>query len=70
MKPTMMIVLCCLMAACCPNPVKPEPNPLARAQCTEIQAPADDTFGATTYTLVELAGRYKKCRAAALSDGK
>ena len=46
------------------EPPKCEPNPLVRAQCTEMQAPVDNSFGATTFSLITLVGQYKKCRAA------
>lgn len=61
-----IIALCCALAACCPNPPKAEVSPLVISNCPEIQPPADDTFGATTYTLIQQAGQYRKCRAAAL----
>lgn len=71
MKST-LILLCLILGACCPKAVKPTPNPLVSATCTDIQPPADDTFGSTTYALIDLAGKYRKCRAAALGvgDGK
>lgn len=64
-----LFAACVLLAGCCPNPVKPLPNPLVESSCPEISAPSDDSFGATTYTLVQQAGQYRKCRAAALGGG-
>lgn len=63
---TTIIALCCTLAACCPNPPKAEVSPLAVASCPVIEAPSDESFGATTYTLIQQAGQYRKCRAAAL----
>jgi hypothetical protein len=40
---------------------------LIEANCTNIPQLTNDSFGATTTELVQLAGQYKKCRAAALS---
>jgi hypothetical protein len=67
---TTLIALCCALAACCPNPPKVEVSPLAIANCPEVSAPADDSFGATTYTLIQQAGQYRKCREASLGSGK
>lgn len=65
MKAT-LIIMCCMLAACCPNPPKPDVSPLAVSNCPEIAVPSDESFGATTYTLIQQAGQYRKCRAAAL----
>lgn len=70
MKQTILALLCMALAACCPNPPKVEVSPLAIANCPDVSAPADDSFGATTYTLIQQAGQYRKCRAAALGVEK
>lgn len=63
---SIILIFCCALAACCPNPPKAEVSPLAVSSCPEIAAPADDSFGATTYALIQQVGQYRKCRAAAL----
>jgi len=65
-----ILPFCLLLAGCPTTCPKPDPSPLAAASCPEIQPPSDPSFGATTYTLVQQAGQYKKCRAAALGAGK
>lgn len=42
-----------------------EPPPLVIASCPKLSPLADDSFGATTAKLVEVAGIYYQCRAAA-----
>lgn len=37
------------------------------ASCPPLTPLSDDTFGATTLKLVEVAGQYAECRAAALA---
>lgn len=45
----------------------PGPDPLVVANCPkQLPTLQDDSFGATTAMLVELAGIYHKCRAAAV----
>ena len=39
-------------------------NATVTATCTEIQPPADHSFGATTSSYVDLVSQYRKCRAA------
>jgi len=70
MTKAIIILFCAALAACCPNPPKVEVSPLSVANCPEVSAPADDSFGATTYTLIQQAGQYRKCRAAALGVAK
>ena len=41
------------------------PSPLVVASCPELTLLSDDSFGATTSKLVEVAGIYYGCRAAA-----
>lgn len=40
------------------------------ASCPELQPLSDDTMGAVVNKLVEVAGIYRECRAAALAGGK
>ena len=52
--------------ACSTTSMQPLPaNPLLVASCPPLQPLTDDSFGATTAKLVEVAGQYNKCRAAA-----
>ena len=44
----------------------PNPSPLVLASCPPLTPLADPSFGATTLKLVEVAGQYRECRAAAL----
>ncbi len=49
---------------------RPEPNPLLTVSCPELTPLTDASFGATTIKLIEVAGLYYRCRAAALGlDG-
>lgn len=48
----------------------PGPDPLVMASCPPLPTLQDDSFGATTAMLVEVAGQYHKCRAAALKGNK
>jgi hypothetical protein len=43
------------------------PSPLVVASCQELTPLGDDTFGATTGMLVEVANQYWDCREAALA---
>jgi hypothetical protein len=45
-----------------------EPSPLVIAACPPLQPLGDDSFGATTLKLIEVAIQYRKCRAAALAE--
>lgn len=45
---------------------EPPANPLIRANCPELVPLTDDSFGATTLKLIEVAGVYYRCREAAL----
>jgi hypothetical protein len=47
--------------------VTPPPSPLAVAECSELQPPADKTFGATTNALVQCVGTYKRCQTACIT---
>ena len=61
---------CVFLTACglSTTPLLAGPNPLVVAACPPLSplAPEQDTFGDTTLKLVEVAGQYRKCRAAAL----
>ena len=46
------------------------PSPLVIASCPELTPLTDNTFGATTNKLVEVAGQYYECREAALAGKK
>lgn len=48
----------------------PKADPLVVANCPPLAPLQDDSFGATTAKLVEVAGIYHKCRAAALKGSK
>lgn len=48
-----------------PSPA-PKVDPLVVASCPPLTPLADDSFGATFNKLVEVAGIYRRCRAAAL----
>lgn len=65
-----IIVILTLSVQGCATSTKPSPaagpNPLVVASCPELTPLADDTFGATTRKLVEVAGIYRECREAAL----
>jgi len=55
-----------LLAACSSltPPSRIEPSPLTVASCPETLGPVrDDSFGATTEKLAEVAGVYYRCRA-------
>jgi hypothetical protein len=64
----MRVLLLCLLLAGCSVPVKLDVgNPVAVASCPERLPPqVNDTFGGTVEKLVEVAGIYHKCRAAAV----
>ena len=48
------------------RPLPDKPDPLVIQNCPPLVALTDDTFGATTLKLIEVAAQYHKCRAAAL----
>lgn len=58
------------LTACAPSMPRSVPSssqsPLVVASCPPLQPLTDDTFGATTAKLVDVAVQYRKCRAAAL----
>lgn len=49
------------------SPEPPSPSPLVVASCPELAPLTDPSFGATTLKLIEVAGQYRECRAAALA---
>ena len=61
------------MATGCASSIRPSPtppNPLLTVSCPPLTPLADDSFGATTVKLIEVAGIYHRCRAAALAHSK
>lgn len=70
MKPSMFVTILITATAlsACSVPVKLDAgNPVAVAACPPtLPALTDDSFGATVGKLVEVAGIYYKCRAAAV----
>lgn len=66
--PGMSIIAAIAIAGCGHDQGKPAAgNPLAIAYCPErLSVLTDDSFGATASKLVEVAGIYHKCRAAAI----
>lgn len=49
------------------SPAPPSPSPLVVSSCPELAPLTDPSFGATTLKLIEVAGQYRECRAAALA---
>lgn len=49
-----------------PSPEKPGPSPLVVASCPKLTPLLGPTFAETTLKLIEIAGLYRECRAAAL----
>ena len=49
------------------SPAPVGPSPLTVAACPELTQLNDPSFGATTMKLIEVAGQYRECRAAALA---
>jgi hypothetical protein len=43
-------------------------DPLITTNCIDLQPPADDSFGATTVSLIEAVGANKRCKAACLAE--
>jgi hypothetical protein len=65
--------LCTLSAATmlagCKPLIRPSPHrDLIQVACPQLTPLTDDSFGATTLKLVEVAGLYYRCRAAALAE--
>lgn len=63
----LIILLGYVVLSGCPAsiPPSPGPSPLVVASCPKLTPLRDDTFAATTEKLVEVAGIYYACRAAA-----
>lgn len=53
------------LQACSTTSTPPSANPLIEASCPPLTPLDDPSFGATTRKLVEVAGIYYRCRAAA-----
>lgn len=70
MKNLFMLIAAIALTACAPlTPRCPErPSALTLASCPELSLLHDDSFGATAAKLVEVAGQYHQCRAAALAQ--
>lgn len=65
-KSLSIVIASILVTACCSlmPPSKIEPSPLTVASCPQTLGPLrDDSFGATTEKLAEVAGVYYRCRA-------
>lgn len=63
------LIAATLMLGCAgsmPPSRAPKPSPLVVASCPVLTPLSEPTFGATTAKLVEVAGQYYLCRAAAL----
>ena len=58
------IVATCLVLAGCPGRL--DPAALVIASCPPLTPLADNTFGATTLKLIDVAGQYNVCRCAAV----
>lgn len=69
-RPVLSTVTAAILLSSCsasmPRSPEPQPAPLVVANCPPLTPLADDSFGATTRKLLELAEQYLKCRAAAL----
>lgn len=64
------IAIASILLTGCASSMKPlptAPNLLLTASCPPLTPLADDSFGATTLKLVEVAGLYHRCRTAALA---
>lgn len=71
MKKPFIVIAAIALTAC--NPLMPplpdeSPTPLVVASCPDLTPLNDDSFGATSLKLIEVAGQYRKCRQAALGD--
>ena len=73
MKSLFIAIAATTLAACSASmPPSPDANqpPLVVASCPDLTPLADDSFGATTLKLIDVAGQYRKCRRAALGGGE
>lgn len=66
-KPVWSTGIACILLTACGSSTRPlqHPEPLVIASCPELTPLSDNTFGATTAKVVEIAGIYYQCRAAA-----
>lgn len=69
MKYLFTVIVATILTGCATStPRSPDKiNPLVKANCPKLTPLVDDSFGATTLKLVEVAGIYYRCREAALS---
>lgn len=69
MKPALSactLIAATLLTGCASSmPPSPEPSALVVASCPKLTPLADDSFATTTEKLVQVAGQYRECRAAA-----
>lgn len=61
-----IVVTILLLTGCSTAPLQTPPSPLVVVSCPPLTPLSDDSFGATTMKLVEVAQQYNKCRKAAL----
>jgi len=66
-KPTLCIVIASIPLLGCSSSTKPllRQDPLIVASCPDLTPLSDNSFGATTAKVIEIAGIYYACRAAA-----
>lgn len=67
------IVIAALLLQACATSTKPLPAPdksQILAACPLLTPLADDTMGTAALKLVQVAGQYRECRAAALGEKK
>ena len=62
---SLSIAIACTTLQACATSTPPSVSPLVQAMCPPLTPLDDPSFGATTRKLVEVAGIYYKCRAAA-----
>ena len=73
-RQTLCIVIASSLLTACATSTTPfgtsslQPSPLVVSNCPDLTPLDDDSFGATKIKLVEVAGIYYKCRAAALGS--
>jgi hypothetical protein len=63
------IVISVALTGCATStkPLPDRPNHLLTVSCPPLTPLTDDSFGATTLKLIEVAGQYRMCREAALA---
>lgn len=68
---SLCISIAAILTACSTLSTTPSVDPrrvLVKVACPELTELTDKDFGATVLKLIEVAGQYHKCRAAALSE--